>query len=380
MKSIFAALLAMGLVAHFASAAPAPTPVATPAPPPKLIVPEQGAYFGAFIDFGDTEDNVTLPAIERFEKLLDKHLAIIASSSYWGEQSFPAANLELIARHGAIPLIFWSPWDKPYEQLKGPDQFSLDNILAGKWDAYIDRWAEGARQFGKPFFVSLCNEMNGDWFPWSGTYYGDPSHAERVGAKPAPGGGFIGPQEFQRAWRYIVDRVRAHGGTNVLWVFHVNNYSDPQEPWNALKEYYPGSQYVDWLGMSIYGKQERNQDHWMDFDEDLLEEPYEYLGAVDPTKPIMIAELGVGEFPDIGSKAIWVRHAFASMASSQYPRVKAAIWWNERWQNKDGTYSNLRVNSSVETLQAFRDGLKNPHWLAAPVWQPPTPALTAVKP
>jgi hypothetical protein len=132
--------------------------------------------------------------------------------------------------------------------------------------------------------------------------------------------------------------------------------------------------------MSIYGKQERNQDHWMDFDEDLLEEPYEYLGAVDPTKPIMIAELGVGEFPDIGSKATWVRHAFASMSSSQYPRVKAAIWWNERWQNKDGTYSNLRVNSSVETLEAFRDGLKNPHWLAAPLWQQPTPALTASKP
>ena len=24
----------------------------------------------------------------------------------------------------------------------------------------------------KPMLVSLCNEMNGDWFPWAGAYYG----------------------------------------------------------------------------------------------------------------------------------------------------------------------------------------------------------------
>jgi hypothetical protein len=345
------------------------------APGQQLAVPDKGAYLGAFVDFGDTEDAVSLAGIERFEKLIGKHLAIVASSSYWGEQSFPTANLELIARHGAVPLVFWSPWDQPYEQLKGPDRFSLDAILAGRWDAYIDKWAASAAAFGRPMLVSFCNEMNGDWFPWSGTYYGDASHAERVGARPLPGGGFAGPEEFKRAWRYVVDRVRAHGGTNIQWVFHANNYSDPQEKWNAVEQYYPGSKYVDWLGLSIYGKQERNQDHWMDFDEDLLEEPYEYIGAVDPKKPIMIAEFGVGEFPDIGSKATWIAHAFASMASPQYSRVKAAIYWHERWQNLDGTYSNLRVNSSMETLQAFRAGVGTPYWLGAPILEPPSVAL-----
>ncbi|MDD5200265.1 MAG: glycosyl hydrolase [Terrimicrobiaceae bacterium] len=349
----FCAALALSAVAR--SAAPADA---------RLAVPGHGAYLGAFVDFGDTEDSVTLPAIEHFERLIEKRVAIIASSSYWGEQSFPAANLELIARHRAVPLIFWSPWDKPYEQLKGPDRFSLTSILAGKWDAYIDRWAAGAKAFGRPFLVSLCNEMNGDWFPWSGCYYG--------GAKPLPGGEFEGPAEFKRAWRYIVDRVRAQGGTNVLWVFQVNNYSDPIVKWNAPAQYYPGSKYVDWLGLSIYGKQERFQDHWMDFDEDLLEEPYVELNAVDPSKPIMVAEFGVGEFPDIGDKAKWIAHAFASMSSPQYPQIKAAIYWHERWQNLDGTYSNLRVNSSLETLNAFRNGVKSPFWLAAPVWQSPT--------
>ncbi len=104
----------------------------TKAPPPpqstlpeKLIVPANGAYTGAFVDFGDTEDDVTVEKIEGFEQLVGKQLAIVASSSYWGEQSFPTANLELIWRHGSIPLLYWSPWDRPYDEDQGPDKFSL---------------------------------------------------------------------------------------------------------------------------------------------------------------------------------------------------------------------------------------------------------------
>ena len=89
------------------------------------------------MDFGDEEDKVTLESIEDFEKLVGKHQAIIASSSYWGEQSFPTANLNLIWRHGSLPLVFWSPWDRPYEQNRGPDKFSLTAILDGKWDATL---------------------------------------------------------------------------------------------------------------------------------------------------------------------------------------------------------------------------------------------------
>src|SRR5216110_3112763 len=108
--------------------------------PVEVAIPEHGAYTGAFMDFGDAEDDVTLEMIEEFETMVGKHQAIIASSSYWGEQSFPLRNLNVIWRHGALPLVFWSPWDRPYTQNRGPDKFSLNEILAGKWDAYIDKW------------------------------------------------------------------------------------------------------------------------------------------------------------------------------------------------------------------------------------------------
>src|SRR6266705_1994341 len=106
--------------------------------PVDVAIPELGVYTGAFMDFGDEEDDVTLETIEDFEEMVGKHQAIIVSSSYWGEQNFPVGNLNVIWRHGSLPLVFWSPWDKPYEEDHGPDKFSLIEILAGKWDAYIE--------------------------------------------------------------------------------------------------------------------------------------------------------------------------------------------------------------------------------------------------
>ena len=112
----------------------------------QLAIPAHGIYTGAYMDWGDKEDDVTLEAIEEFEQLVGKHQAIVASSSYWGEQTFPDANVRLIARHGSVPLVFWSPWDRPYVEGRGPDKYSLTSIIAGEHDAYIDMWGEKARE------------------------------------------------------------------------------------------------------------------------------------------------------------------------------------------------------------------------------------------
>ena len=355
-----------------------------PAPPvqPKdlgpvtLAVPQHGAYTGAYMDFGDNEDDVSLETIESFERLVGKHQAIVASSSYWGEQSFPTANLNIIWRHGSIPLVFWSPWDRPYDQNAGWDRFALPYILEGKWDAYIDRWADAARAFGHPILVSFANEMNGTWFPWSGWFYG--------GDKPVPGtpspytipgkaypqgkpGPFAGPEMFKKAYRHVVDRVRARGASNIQWVFHPVNYSIPQLPWNFIGQYYPGPDYVDWLGLSVYGKQ-FDDDAWCPF-MPLLDWPYAEICALDPTKPIMLAEWGVGEYPNAGSKPEFIRDALGTL-QSRYPRVKAAVFWHERWQNLSGNYSNLRANSSPESLAAYRRGVADPFWLDKPLLVP----------
>src|SRR5438552_18702118 len=81
--------------------------------PVEVAVPEHGAYTGAFMDFGDAEDDVTLETIEEFEQMVGKHQAIIASSSYWGEQNLPVYNLNVICRDASVPLVVWSAVDRP---------------------------------------------------------------------------------------------------------------------------------------------------------------------------------------------------------------------------------------------------------------------------
>ena len=336
-------------------------PPTDPNAPVAVILPETGAYTGAFIDFGEAEDEVALETVEDFEQMVGKHQAIIASSSYWGEQSFPSANLQVIWRHGSLPLVFWSPWDRPYEQHKGPDRFNLNAILAGDWNRYIDDWADAARAFGKPMIVSFGDEMNGDWFPWSGAYYG--------GSKPLEDrpNEWAGPELFKRAFRYVVERVRARGAHNIQWLFQTNNYSFPVDKWNAAPAYYPGAAYVDWLGMSVYGQQ-FDDESWPDF-LPLIDWPYQEMAAIDPKKPIMITEWGVGEFPGSGDKAKWIREAFEVMRT-KLPRVKAAIYWHERWQNEDQSYSNLHINSTPEALAAYREGVADPYWLGNLILRP----------
>lgn len=340
-----------------------PQPAATPEAL-RLVLPEHGIYTGAYMDWGDKEDSVTLEGMEAFEKLVGKHQAIVASSSYWGEQTFPEKNMQLIANYGAVPLVFWSPWDQPYvEENHPPDKYSLLRIIAGDHDAYIDMWAQKARAFGRPMIVSFANEMNGTWFPWSGIHYG--------GDKVVPNSDppqYEGPETFKKAYRHVVDRVRAQGATNVQWVLHLMNYSLPQDEWNLAAQYYPGPEYCDWLGFSLYGAQFADDD-WAAFPP-LLDWPYEELRRIDASKPVMVCEWGVGEFPHLGSKADWMRDGFRTMRDAKYPNLKACVYWHERWQNDDGRYSNLRVNSTPAALEAYRQGVADPAYLGHPIFAP----------
>lgn len=374
---LFLSILGVWLYYHYSSASIYHTLTAhkdkkvTSQTSSKFMAPTTGAYTGVFLgseeesDKSTAENNVTLDCIENFESMVGKHQALIAFSSFWGEQNFPTEAATIVMRHHCVPLIFWSPWDAPYEQNHGPDRFSLEKILAGQWDTYIDAWADKAKELDAPLCVSFGNEMNGDWFPWSGYYNGAEDPAK-------DGNGHAGPETFKSAYRYVVDRVRKRAATNVLWVFHVNNFSAPEENWNAMKEYYPGDDYVDWLGVSVYGQQFPHTE-WKTF-HSVFSDPYTELASVTPEKPIMITELGVGEFPHEsgtifgGDKGAWITDALKQI-ETQYPRVHAVVYWNERWQNPSGEYSNLRVNSSPAAITAYKEGIAGPFWLDQPILQ-----------
>jgi beta-mannanase len=163
----------------------------------------------------------------------------------------------------------------------------MQRIIDGEFDPELTQWAVKASATGYPLLVEFGTEVNGNWFPWNGEYngggrldgYGNPSLAD-------------GPERFRDAYRHIIDICNENGTDNITWFFHVDAYSQPEEDWNRMENYYPGDAYIDWLGVSIYGPQVQGEDY-RSFGEILNDIYPELSGLAD--KPIAVLEFAVTE-------------------------------------------------------------------------------------
>ncbi len=327
-----------------------------------LAIPEKGAYTGVCAHFGEEHGHAMHAVIEKIEKMTKttgKHPAVIAYGDFWGEQHFSEKNARIVTDSGAIPLIFWAPWDKPYTRDRMPDKFNLYNILGGMWDNYIDQWAEAAKNFGKPLLVSWGFDMNSDGFPWSVYYYG--GGQDDITQKET---GYFGPELFKQAYRYVVNRVRAKGVHNIEWVFQVAANAYPSGRWNRYAIYYPGPKYVDWLGLSVNGKIS-NTTRATTFYQ-TYKKSYDALCKADASKPVMIMMWETENTPD--SNALWLQKAFGDV-KGHFPRIKIAVW-GHNWMQPENTPHDHRRNACSETFHMYREEIKDPYWIDTPRYRP----------
>ncbi len=336
----------------------APAAARTVAPTYKLAPPASGIYHAAFPDFGPTEDVVTGRTIDNFSnKISGKGLTWAYFSDNWFDGiRFPAAEVRTIQREGVIPFIRIMPrstWNACSDT-----RYSLDKIISGKFDTKLRRYAQNAAQVNGPLIMEFGTEVNGDWFPWSGacngggnlTGYGSPKMAD-------------GPERFRDAYRHLIDIFREEGANNVTWVLHLNSTGGPGAAWNSHKNYYPGDAYIDWLGISAYGAQDpTTMRSWNPNFRQVMDGAYRSVAAVSPHKPIALLEFGVVAHE---AKPEWIRRALADIAGGRYPRVKAIAWWHSDWNNYDGTWSRMRLDSSREAVQAYREGISSPVFVSA---------------
>lgn len=315
----------------------------------KIPPPEYGCYVGVFPGWGEFEDSVSAQQLKDFEELSGKSVAIFPFSNFWGENCVSSQQLDEIASYGAVPLLRMMPWGEPYWELGYQPDYAVQKVIDGDFDQFLSDWADEIKDFGRPVMVTFGCEMNGDWFPWSGVFQGGSTTTDFGDPKKADG-----PERYVAAYRHIIELFRNEGVNNVTWIFHPNARSYPEEDWNSIHAYYPGDEYVDWVGISLYGTQYVDE-HWHGF-EALMDPVYNELTSLFPNKPLMLSEWGVGEWPDKGDKAAWYTEALTKLQSN-YSLIKAAIVYHEKWQNDDGTWSDLRINSSPEALKAYRDSI-----------------------
>lgn len=236
----------------------------------------------------------------------------------------------------------------------------LQSIVDGKHDDYLRGFARAAAAYGRPLFLRWDHEMNGDWYPWSGTRnngakldtFGDPTKPDR-------------PELFVAAYCYIHDVFEREGASNVLWVWcpSVVMTGALGANWNRIANYYPGEEYVNWLCVDGYNwGTSQDWSRWQTFDE-VFSATYDQLRAIDPHKPIMIGETAAANSG--GDKAAWILDAFARLAED-YPQIRGNAWFNV---NKE---TDWRIDSSSESLQALRTAADGGDW--ADYWPdfPPT--------
>ncbi len=327
-----------------------------PGPSAWRLRPRPGRIlFGAFPDFGGWEDEVSTRRVGDFEALAGRPVAwAYFSSNWWNDIRYPVAAIAAIRASGAIPFVRLM-----LRNANDGATITLEQILDGTWDGALRAWARAARADPRPLLVDFAVEPNGDWFDYSGVYHGA-GRTDGYGDPAVPDG----PERWRDAYRHLIDLFRAEGVYNVTWFFHPDVYSTPEQTWNAPAAYYPGDDYIDWIGISAYGPQTPAE--WRDWPDgnrlsDILAERAAAVRAISGRKPLALLEFGVAEDPaDPRHKPDWIADAFRTLAARRPLAFDAVAWWHEDWQNDDGSHSRLRIDSSAASLAAFRAGLADP--------------------
>lgn len=173
---------------------------------------------GKYLGVATKDAPGSLRQVRTFATQAGKRPNLIEYYSAWGDR-FEAADVRRVWSYGALPFITWEPFKS-----------SLARIAAGHDDAYIRRYADAVRDLNIPVAMSFGHEMNGFWYPW--------------GTRKATAA------EFTAAWKRIHDVFEAEGATTVIWVWSPN-VVNPM-PRVKLRPYWPGDDYVDWIGVIGY--------------------------------------------------------------------------------------------------------------------------------
>ena len=314
----------------------------------RLLLPPPGELYHGVYPGGQSgeEDDITAADVSSYESTVGKRVAWVYFSNNWYSSTrFPLETAEFIRQGGAVPFIRL--------MLRGEDntqgEYTVERILAGQCDALLQAWAREAKGFGTPLAVEYGTEVNGQWFPWNGLYHGA-GKLNGYGSPSKPDG----PERFVAAYRRIVTVMRDAGARNITWVFHVDATDDPEVGWNKLENYYPGDEYVDWIGVSAYGPQEPMGEDCPGFREQ-MDSCYARLTALAPAKPVIALEFGCTAGSPLITPEAWAGPALDDLLARRWTRVIGFSWWNERWQNDDNPAhdSNMRVQDSPALAEVF---------------------------
>jgi len=317
--------------------------LAPPRPPPSLTtLPEAGVFMGAFVDLIDASDDSDTPSENRFvaaEELIGRRW-VIDNRFYDDATEFVNDRTNWDIQNELIPHITWMPYGNGNP---------LVEIIQGQHDDAIRAEAQKAKALGVQIFMRWGHEMNGNWYPWAGYVNGEGGDAD--GGLDDAGLPSSGAGKYVAAWRHVHDLFVAEGATNVIWVWCPLVNDVPDAPWNHWTNYYPGDDYVDWVGIDAYNWGSSSSCCvWTTFAGLLTGSPYQDYSA---RKPIILPETASAEVG--GSKAQWIT-AMHQDLETEFRDIRAVVWFDI---NKE---TDWRIDSSPSALAAYQSMALDPYF------------------
>lgn len=282
-------------------------------------IPADGCYLGAYIEL----DHASGGDIARFEELVGRQHASYFRYVGYGAP-FPFRWVRELHAQGILPHIAWEPND-------GLDPVSDNDYLRG--------WAEAAGRVSGPILLRYASEMNGTWQAYSGD-----------------------PKAFIRKWR-IVTGIMRELAPNVIMVWCP--FATPQR---TIPDYYPGDDWVDWVGVNIYSVHHYDGDPKKPAHDDPVELLRYVYDRYADRKPIAICEYAATHYcaacgQDVTEFGLRQMTRLYEALPKQFPRVKLINWFCVDTVGTGLASNNYSLTASPAFLERYRQLTASPYFL-----------------
>lgn len=304
------ALLVSLIISHHVSAAG--TYTAPPPGKPVHAILKDRKYLGVY----EPGTPQSYAPVAKFTKATGVSPGIALYYSSWWEP-FQVKFADEAHARGATPFVQMIPFGKGV---------SMGRLVAGQYDNYLRTFASQVRAYRHPVVVSFAPEADGYWYQW--------------------GWSRLRPAEWVAAWRHVVDTFRHEGADNVTWLWTMNRTSPHDKRIGPFRDYWPGSKYVDWVGLDGYYTQ-MNEDFRVVFGYSVSQ-----IRKIT-RKPILISETAVGPLA----------------GTSKIPQLFAGVrqWgllgfvWFDKAQHRPPVHQDWRLEDDPAALAVFRREARNYH-------------------
>ncbi len=200
---------------------------------------------------------------------------------------------------------------------KNPKHYA-DRVAAGEFDAQLDQFCAGLKDLGRPAFIRIGFEFNGQWNGYE-------------------------PESYKAAFRYVTGKIRKAGLENVATVWCLGGAGSMD-----YMPFYPGDDVVDWWAVDLFSAGIMSKKGIQEF----------MAASLEHRRPVMIGESSPKGMRIAEGSKVWDEWFIPYFQFiRRHENVKAFCYINQDWEATGmwKGWGDSRLSQDAETLKKFQE-------------------------